>query len=169
MARSEKDAKLLFDVSMLPQLVFDALDSADFEVQKAEAPDNEGQWYVVPFNVRRRPPLGEVYTVCDFSEILADFGTKVRIVELGTATVDTVRVRVTKFIEQDSPREQSSVTGLGSSGVTTVKGIPEEAVKFFYAALRNVNTDLPEYSKLTPVKRRVLASQMNTIYMTMNM
>lgn len=52
---------------------------------------------------------------------------------------------------------------------STVEGIPDEAIKYFYLALRNVNTALPEYDTLSETKRRLLASQMNTLYLTMKM
>lgn len=145
-----------FELPRLPDLLFDALERADYRVQKGNAPSDEGQWYDLNFIVRRRAPNGNVYIESDFAEIEADFGQKFQIVEIVGTNASTARVRVTKYIEQVKPRvlaEQSSVNTLCD----------------IYNTIRLHDTTLPAFDQLSSTKRKIFESQISTLLLTIKM
>lgn len=144
----------MLERSMLPQLLFDSLERAAFEVQKGDAPDSDGQWYTVAYAETRSPHTLQPYVIADWSEIVSDFGQRFRIVEIGDVTDDSVRIRVTKFVEQEKPR---------------VRATAETGLKGVYDALRAVDPSLPEFDQLGETKAKIFVSQIVTMRMTMKM
>lgn len=142
--------------SDIPRLVFEALWRADFEIQQGQAEEDEGEWYTLTYAEKQRQHFEPVRIVVDASEILADYGTKFRVVEIGTPDGNCVRIRVAKYIEQDKPR-------------VLADSLVDDSVRVVYEALCKTDPTLVAYEQLGQAKLRILETQLNTLRLTMKM